>query len=317
MVEKRKLRIKEAFDNSVPAWLRPVLHDVAKPVHTRYGSHRKPAPITGNLDLSTAKFVHAETPVNARDPKWSDEIIIPVFHGEDMWGREFTWIMGYNDPYVSVDPDDGWKRKNISKVAKSKVINMCNTFGYFIKGDGADDVAAKRQSRKDSRDGALDRDLTKAQRKSDYDGSWYTAQGYDKSGYAKNPGKYQHMLAQLNLGRYEEILDKGAEASTECSQILPIIRRTYKTSREKNTVYDIVGNLNRQLTATFSELDRYYSEWQEQMTDDPEWGSDSYLKGHVLECIKSLRNYTRKALNFVEAVKSGVDIEELWRKFYR
>lgn len=316
MVEKRKLRIKEAFDNSVPAWLRPVLHNVAKPVPKRYGSGKTPAPITGKLDLTTAKFVHAETPVNARDPKWSDEIIIPVFHGEDVWGNKFTWIMGYNDPEVSMDPNDRWKHKPISRVAKSKVIDMCNTFGYFIKGDGADDVAAKRQSRKDSRDGALDRDLTKAQHKSDYSGSWYTAQGYDKSGYAKNPDKYQDMLAQLNLERYEEILDQGAEASITCSQILPIIRRTYKTSQEKRTVYDIAGNLSRQLTSAFSELDKYYSEWQEARTDHPEW-ADSYRKGHVLECIKSLRNYTKKALNFVDAVKSGADTDELWRKFYR
>lgn len=305
----KKLRIREAFDSSVPSWLRPTLSTVAK-IKPRYGTMSK---INTTIDLNTAKFVPSSVPVNARDPKWSDEIIIPVFHGNDVLGNEFTWILGYNDPEICIDPKELWKTKPISRVAKSKVIDMSVDFGYFIKGDGIENAVAKRKSRTDSRFGSLDRDLSKAQTKSKYSGNWHTAQGYDKSGYKLNKDKYKDMLAQLDLERYETILDDAVDAMSALGGMYRQVRNTYTDPDDKRWIYDTLDSIIRELNRGFADVDRSYLEWQDLISNGYE---PSYTERQILNCIKNLRTANKKAQSFISGVNNGMKAQDLYRKYY-
>lgn len=303
----KKLRIREAFDSSVPSWLRPALSTVAK-IKPRYDTMSK---INTTIDLNTAKFVPSSVPVNARDPKWSDEIIIPVFHGNDVLGNEFTWIMGYNDPEICIDPKELWKTKPISRVAKSKVIDMSVDFGYFIKGDGIENAVAKRKSRTDSRFGSLDRDLSKAQTKGHF-GNWYTAQGYDKSGYKLNKDKYKDMLAQLDLERYETILDDAVDAMSALGGMYRQVRNTYTDSEDKRLVYDILDSISSKLNRGFADVDRAYLEWQNSISAGQE---SRFTKMNILDCIKKLRASNKKAQSFISGVNNGMEARDLYDKY--
>lgn len=312
MVRQHKLTIKEAFDSSVPNWLKKTLHQVARPERTRYGTRQ--AAIHNQIDLNTAKYVPSPVPVNARDPKWSDEIIIPVFKGTDAYGNPFVWIKGYNNPEIAV-PDARSKyysHRSIDKVAKSTVLSMCDEFGYFVKGDGSDNVVNKRKARTDARAGAVDRDRSKAQYKSTYNGTWNTYSGYDKSGYKLDPGKYAEMLADMNLSKHETIMNDAIAVATECIQIMSVIRQNYTNSDDRRRLLSTVSNWINRINSYFSDLDNYYASWQRELDHGLDY-DDSFYKDGAISAIKDLRAVTKKAAKFIQLVKETAPSDEIIR----
>lgn len=314
MVRQYKLTIKEAFDSSVPNWLKEPLHQVARPKITRYST--KTAAIHNQIDLNTAKYVPSPVPVNARDPKWSDEIIIPVFKGTDANGNPFVWIKGYNNPDICVP--DARSRYNsyrsIEKVAKSTVLSMCDEFGYFVKGDGSDNVANKRKARTDARDGAAVRDYSKSQYKDTYDGRWRTYHGYDKSGYKLDPGKYAEMLADMNLSKHETIMNDAIAVATECMQIMSVIRQNYTSSDDRRRLFSTASNWINRINSYFSDLDNYYASWQRELDHGLDY-DDSFYKDGAISAIKDLRGVTKKAAKFIQMVKEIAPCDEIYHIF--
>lgn len=322
----KKLRINEDFDPSVPNWAKKALSKAARDTHTRYGS--KMSDLNKKVNLSTATFYSTATPVNARDPKWSNEVIVPVFHGIDVGDEEFTWIIGYNDPMVSVDPADPaniWNKRECSKISKKKLIDMCTDFGYFNLSD-EQELKDIRQNRSDARSGGIFRG--DGQYKDDYDNQWKISQPrrgselMDKSGYLYDPKKYAKMFAELNITNALNIVKEASQKLTELSRMYVDLMNISEedsyiyTQDNKNWLwnssihyeipYEICQELTRDIMEYMKRLNTSYKNFTRSSETNPDEIDDSWYKNDVISSVNDMRNINKACEKFFNSVKKFV-----------
>ena len=319
----KKLRINEDFDPSVPNWAKKALSNAARNTYARY--EFKMSDLNKKVNLSTATFYSTATPVNARDPKWSNEVIVPVFHGIDVGGEEFTWIIGYNDPMVSVDPEIIWNKKECSKISKKKLIDMCTDFGYFNLGD-EQELKDIRQNRSDAKSGDIFRG--KGQYKDDYDNQWKISQPIrgselmDKSGYLYDPKKYAKMFAELNITNALNIVKEASQKLTELSRMYAdLINISEEDSYiyiqdnkhwlgnsviHYETPYEICQELTKDIMEYMKRLNTSYKDFTRFSETNPDEIDDSWYKNDVISSVNDMRKINKACEEFFNSVKKFV-----------
>jgi hypothetical protein len=326
-----KLRIREAMDSSIPSWLRKTMSTFGKPINRgRYS--RTPGPSDFSAKVDIANTTYHDLPIPRTSQEFNklnkDPNRATVVHFKDIRGNDVVWVVGFNDPEVYLDEKDIFNSKPASRHAAKNILPRVIDYGYV---EFSDDIADLRKSRAVNRPD--DRDRSKAQHlkishKPDYkftlDGkvyaqgpsmqTWEAEQGYDKSGYPiAGLDKYRKMLASMGLRNYDRTMDRIYDSYTGLVDTV----RLCKGNRRKFSAY---RNLTNVMMKYLDDVENYYNDYMQKLElekENPEYGT--YLskdrKSSVEDCLKRLREYAKKADEFVSHLMSDDWTDEDYSDF--
>lgn len=275
-----KLRIKEAFDSSLPKWVIDYLTPGA-------GKHN----FSAAIDLANAVYTDVTNSTSGAQlaaaqrngrPDWGDFII----RGVDDAGLPFIFIPGtytgskvqYKNQYRDLDNASGsWLLDHAKEIGRLE----------FDK-QGLKDIRLQRHQDKEGSN--WDRDRLK-QRKDRW-GDWttgpdhYFSDTFDKSGY-KIAGlqKYQRMLGELDLQNFSKVLDDAYELYVQLQTYVPLVRG----DRYKKPAFI---KLTSRYVDIFDTLQDYYDRY----SDDP----DSYYTSTLEDKLYSLRRFNKGVQEFID-----------------
>ena len=311
-----KLRIKEAMDPSVPSWIKATMKSLMKPVYRgRYS--RTPGPSDFALKVDAANTVWHPMPVPRTSQEFNkvnkDPNQATVVHLRDDRDNDIVWVVGFND---GVSAKLNGVDKEISRHAAKNILPYIEDYGYLEFSDSLADLRKARQANRpedDRRSHAQKLKTIKGYDEYDYelgtdeDGRWVkkfqqgpaykrweTEKGFDKSGYRiTGIEKYKEMLASIGLRNYDKTMDRIYDSYEGLTSVVRLCRG----SRSKMQAY---RQLVEQMARYFEDIDREYTDYLNTGEDSYSAGyKERYIKPHIEEYLKRLRDKAKKADEFV------------------
>lgn len=197
--------------------------------------------------------------------------------------------------------------KNANRVGIRKLLRISKALIYKQVGELADQMIDLQQQRKDAQRGSVDRVTPETKKR-------YTK--YDKSGYALNPDKYKNMLANLDMSRYQEIIDNAFDLFEEIQGKFRQLRGKVLSDEDRadasrslkyvhtwgNDVADYLSDISRYFYSTINDFDKAYAEWEGLKNKNSEW-AQKFTKPQVTKQLKDLR----ALINDMKVVKKLID----------
>lgn len=234
-----KIRIKEAFDPSLPQWVKGYLEANSQ----RFSG----------IDLANAKYRDVTSTVSNKElsaaqkdwPDWGNFII----RGIDDGGKEFIFV-----PCTWTGERVLYKNqlRDLDKAAGRWLLDHAEEIGR-LEFDREGLLNLRTQRGKDKEGSNWNRDKVK-QRKDRW-GDWVTGDwsgNFDKSGYPiTRLEKYKIMLGAMDLEKYEDVLDEAYDLYAQLQGCAPLVRgNDYK----KRAFVEVT----QRFLDKFETLDRYY-----------------------------------------------------------
>ena len=327
-----KLYIKEAMDSSVPEWLKSALSRLGKRVSAgRYNRGTRPSDFSQMVDIANTSYTKLPIPRTSQEFNTinKDPNNVTVIELEDAYGRDpIVWIPGYLNDEATVDWEHNWKARSLERTAAKKILPHVLEYGVLtIDPEGLKSIRSDRSNNSAGEDrySHAQHLVTDPIRGTDKDGygiwgkdqeklhgpqrqHWELEKGYDKSGYAiQGLDKYKQMLAEMGVEQYNTVVDKAINTYEELASVIRLCR----DDRNKREAH---RRLSDYILTTFDRIENAYADYLEATEHNPEY--NGWSKRNVTQYMRDLREYAKKAKDFIEFVKSGSEYDQdTYRKF--
>lgn len=325
-----KLQIKEAMDSSIPTWLKSALSRLGKRVSAgRYNRGTRPSDFSQMVDIANTSYTRLPIPRTSQEFNTinKDPNHVTVIELEDEYGRQpIVWIPGYLNDEATVDWEHNWKARPLKATAAKKILPHVLEYGVLtIDPEGLKSVRSDRNGLPDDRRMHAQHLVTDPIRGTTKDGygiwgrdekklqgprkqHWELEKGYDKSGYRiQGLDKYKQMLAEMGVDQYNTVVDKALDSYEELASIVRLCR----DDRSKREAHRRISD---NILTTFDRIEDAYKDYLEQLEENPEYGG--WSKRNVVEYMRQLREYAKKAKDFIAFIKSGSEYDQdAWKKF--
>ena len=325
-----KLRIKESMDQSIPSWLKPYIAELAKQRdHSRYGRDQGPSEFARKVNAATTTYTPLSIPRTAQEfnkiRKDPNQVTVIKLHTDD--GRPVVWIPNYGTWGLDWGSRFNGVRKDgqgIDRYAAKDLIPNIDEYGYLtIDPEGLSATRLSRSNKPDDRRAHAQK-LTYDKPRGDYwdeesgklqgptKQTWVTQSDrrgtkYDKSGYPiTGIEKYKNMLAEMGVDNAAFIIDQAYDLYTELTSLA-------KSARGNRRSREAFARITEYFNKCLNSLENDYEDYLEIVAENPDYAG--YHKGRATESIRNLREYTKKAKEFIKHVKAGDWTEEDFSNF--
>lgn len=314
-----KLRIKESMDQSIPSWLKPYIAELAKKRdHGSYGRDQGPSEFARKVNAATTTYTPLSIPRTAQEfnkiRKDPNQVTVIKLHTDD--GRPVVWIPNYGTWGLDWSSSFNGVRKDgqgIDRYAAKDLIPNIDEYGYLtIDPEGLSTLRISRSRKPDDRRAHAQK-LTYREPKGNYwdeksgrlqgptKQTWVTQSDrsgeYDKSGYPiTGIEKYKNMLAEMGVDNAASIIDQAYDLYTELTSLA-------KSARGNKRSREAFSRITEYFNKCLNSLEDYYEDYLETVAEYPDYAG--YDKDRAAGSIKNLRNYTKKAKEFIKHVKAG------------
>ena len=271
--------INEKFSESMPDWLKKAFKRNQKYL---YGDVRNSEL---GLALDKAEYIPAPIPSSARAKEFKDPNRLQIFRIGDN-----IHIPKVIHSYVRV-PGKGYVDTNTLNY--KTLVSITDEYGYLDLGKY--NTKDLRKSRSIAKAGAdNNRKKNMGQSWSEYNNSWITSRGYDKSGYPLKPDKYIKMLSDLD--------------ASDTSRAEQRIEKLY------NRIENVKADVAEQLKASSKEL---INKKSKSVFGGSNGFSDlSDALGYVSRAIESYKDLLKTIENLNERNKNNESDDKSYLKWY-